>query len=945
MLLVTTALYGLMAGSIQAAPTTVQTPPPAPTPAPAAAPAPQDPPPAQPPARTGADDEAYDLGTTTVTGARPRGSVDTDIPPDVVLTADQIQAYGASNIAELMTYLEPITRSSSGRTDLQPVFLVNGRRISGFQEIQGLPTEAIERTEVLPEEVALQFGYRAEQRVVNFVLKANFRSMTGELSGRMPTQGGRTTTEIEGNVLRISGANRWSMDAEFERSSPLFESERDITRDPGSTPYDLIGNVTSRPYSPDCQPNPLLPNYCPPIDPALGGATITPIPGGTTTPTLGDFVAAAAGGPRTGDLGAYRTLLAETERKTVRGTIKRDLNSITQATFNASLDDSSSRSFNGLPGVALTLPDSNPYSPFSDDVQAFRYIDDAASLGRETDTLTARLGVVLDGFLGEDWRWTLTSTYDRIETDTTTGRGYSATPFQARLTANDPTANPFAALNPADFALIPSDTANSVSQVLAAELVLNGDIYDLPAGGVSSTIRVGADTRSLDSTSSRYSTATNANVITDRSQSRDRANIQTSFNLPIASRRREVLTGLGDLSFNINGGYEELSDFGGLTTLGVGMNWSPIEKLSFLVSYTDEQGAPSISQLNDPVLLTPNVPVFDFRTGETVLVTQTTGGNPNLSSDNRTVLRAGGTLRPFSNIDLSLMSTWTYSKTEDYLASFPAVTAALEAALPGRFTRDIDGNLTAVDARPLNFDSYERQDIRTGFNYSRAFGTPNPAAAPLPGQPGSMRPSMGGQTIVMQGPGGGGGGERREGGGGGMQVRMGGGGGRGGPPMLPGQGRFNLSIYHTWRIQDEITIADGVPVLDLLNGDATSSRGGSPKHEIQLQTGVFRNGIGAFMFANWRDGTRVDGGTGPDINFSDQATVSLNVFMDLNQRTSWVEKFPWLKGARINLGVQNLFDTRLEATSSAGDVPLNYQPDYMDPQGRVVSLTFRKILF
>ena len=74
--------------------------------------------------------------------------------------------------------------------------MVNGRRISGFQEIRGIPPEAIERTEILPEETALSYGYSADQRVVNFVLKANFRSLTGELSGRMPTQGGRTTTRL-----------------------------------------------------------------------------------------------------------------------------------------------------------------------------------------------------------------------------------------------------------------------------------------------------------------------------------------------------------------------------------------------------------------------------------------------------------------------------------------------------------------------------------------------------------------------------------------------------------------------------------------------------------------------------------------------------------------------------------------------------------------------------
>lgn len=929
MLLVTTALTGLMTGVIQTAPIPPQQPPQQPQTPATSTPA---------PAATAVDDDAFDLGTVSVVGARPRGSVDTDIPADVTLSAEQIQAYGASNISELMTYLEPLTRSSSGRTDLQPVFLVNGRRISGFQEIQGIPTEAIERTEILPEQVALQFGYRAEQRVVNFVLKANFNSITGELTGRGPTQGGRTTTEIEGNVLRISGSNRWSMDAEYERSTPLFESERDINRDAGSTPYDLIGNVTSPGYSPGCLT--ANPATCAVIDPALGA--ITPVPGSTTTPTLADFVA-AAGATRTGDLGAYRTLLSESERTTVRGTMKRDLNSTTQATVSGSIDDNSSRSFNGLPGVRLNLADTNPYSPFAGPVQVFRYLDDAASLRRETDSLNAKLGVVVDGFLGEDWRWTLTGNYERTETDTTTGRGYGVAWFQNRLNANDPTANPFAALNPTDFTRIPNDTANSVSQLLSAEVVLNGDIYDLPAGSISSTFKFGADTRSLDSTSTRADAA-GLLVTTDRSQSRDRVNGQGTFNFPIASRRQEVLPFLGDLSVNATVGYEELSDFGGLPSYNIGVNWSPIAPLSFLVSYADEQGAPSISQLNDPAVSTPNVPVFDFATNRTVLVTQTTGGNPGLNADNRKVIRIGGTWRPMTSQDLSFQTTWTVSRTDDYLAAFPTITPDLEAALPGRFTR-VNGVLTAIDSRPLNFSKYERQDIRTGINYSRAFGTPNPVAAnqsPLPGMPGGMRPpGGGGMQIRMEGPGGGGGG-----GGGGMQVRMGGGGGgRGGPAMQPGQGRFNISLYHTIRLQDEITIADGLPVIDLLDGGATSSRGGSPRNELQLVTGVFRNGFGGFMFANWREGTRVDGGTGPDLNFADQTTVNLNIFMDLNQRAGWVAKYPILKGTRIQFGIQNLFDTRPEASVASGEVPTNYQPDYLDPQGRVVSLTLRKILF
>lgn len=916
MLLATTALSGLMAGMIQTAPP--QSPPPSPQQPPAQETTQE---PEEPvAAATDADsDGAIDLGTVTVSGQRPRGSVNSDIPPDLSLSAEQIRAYGASSIAELLTYLEPVTRSSRGSGG-QPVLLVNGRRTSGFQEIRGIPPEAIERVDILPEEVALEYGYRADQRVVNFVLKSAFRSITGQLEGRVATAGGRTSTELDSNALRISGGERWSMDLEVKRSTPLYESERNLRRDPGSSPFDLTGNISGIPYGDE-------------IDPALSllvgtTAVVAPVPTGGYG--LNDF-AAAYGDPRTGDLGAYRTLMSASEGASLGGAIKRDINGTTQATFSASIEDNNSRSFNGLPGVVLSLPDGNPNSPFSDDVLVYRYLDDAAALQSQTDTLTSEASALFDGFLGEDWRWTLKGTYTRNEVETVTGRGYSGAPFQARLDAGDASANPFGPLALAEFTPIANDTARSVSGRLDTEFVLSGDLLELPAGGVSTTFKVGADSLSLDSTSTR------GGVTTDRKQTRERVSGLSNFNVPIASRRSGVLPMLGDLSVGLNAGFEDLSDFGGLSIFGATVNWSPIEKLSFLASYTEEEGSPSISQLNNPVIGTPNVPVFDFRTNETVLITRIDGGNADLDAETRHVWKAGFTLQPLTDEDLRISSTWTRTAIDDSINTFPTITSELEAALPGRFTRDAGGDLVSIDARPLNFARVEREDLRTGFNFSKAFGTPTPQAAAAP--------------VVVRGPGGGDGprpggsegGERRAearpaGGGGGGR-----GGGRGG--MQPGQGRFNVSIYHTWRLQDEILIADGLPVLDLLDGAATSSRGGSPRHEIQAQMGVFKDGKGAFLNANWRDSTRVDGGTGPDLDFSDQTTVNLNLFVDLGAQTRWVEKYPWLTGTRLQVGVRNLFDSRTEVTSSAGDTPLNYQPDYLDPEGRSISLSLRKILF
>ncbi|WP_428151985.1 TonB-dependent receptor [Brevundimonas sp.] len=909
-------LYALASGAIQTAPapqTTVS----------AAQATPQTTP-------TPADDDQADLPTgapagdadivedVVVDGTRLRGSVQGDIPPDLTLDADQLRAYGASNIAELLTALEPLTRSARGSGG--PILLLNGRRTSGFQEIRNIPFEAIERTEILPEQVALTYGYTADQRVVNFVLKAQFRQATAEVSNRAPTQGGRNSTEGETGYFSIVDGTRMNVSLERSHDSALFESERDITRDPGSQPFDLIGNVAGIPYGTQIAPN---------------FAAIVAANPGVANPTLAQF-AAGANAPRTGNLSDYRTLLPAGDTTTLNASIARDLNATTKGTVSLNLVDASTFSYGGLPGVTLIAPAGRNGSPFNRDVAVYRYLDDAGALTRDTDTTTANLGLLLDGFIGDNWRWTLQGAYDRVETDTTTGRGLNATGAQAAVTAG--TLNPFGPLSPSSFTRL-TDTANSVASGGMLEAVFTGDLWEAPAGGLQSTFKVGVDTRDLNSAS------TLAGVFSERSIGRDRVYGSTNFSLPIASRRSEVLTGIGDLSVNANAGYDELSDFGGVVTLGAGANWSPIEPLSFSLTWKDEDGAPTIQQLNDPTISTPNSSVFDFRTGQTVQITRVTGGNPNLDPESRQVLTLGFNLRPWSERDFTVSSSYTRTVVDDAIIAFPTITADLEAALPERFTRDATGALIALDARPLNFARTERAELRTGFNFSRAFGTPSPAAA-MGGGRGGM---PGGGMIMMGGgarPGGGAGGPPP---GGGQQIRMGGGpgggGGRGGG-MQPGQGRFNLSIYHTVRFTDTVSIRDNLPELDLLDGDATGARGGTPRNEIQLQAGVFRNGFGSFLNANWRQSTRVDGGAGgSDLAFSDQTTVNLNVFADLSQRTSWVEKFPILKGTRLNFGVQNLFDSRTEVTSSTGTVPLNYQPDFLDPVGRVYSISLRKILF
>ena len=181
---------------------------------------------------------------------------------------------------------------------------------------------------------------------------------------------------------------------------------------------------------------------------------------------------------------------------------------------------------------------------------------------------------------------------------------------------------------------------------------------------------------------------------------------------------------------------------------------------------------------------------------------------------------------------------------------------------------------------------------------------------------------------------------------GGFGGRHGGGGfgGRGGG----GGGRLQFAVYHTWRLEDQIHIRDGLPVLDLLNGGTNGGNGGQSRHAVEVQAGYFNNGLGARLSANWQSGTRVVGGTtdAPEtLNFSSLATIDLRLFADLGNQLKFVSKHPWARGLRVTLSADNLLDSRQRVTDATGATPISYQPDYLDPLGRTVMISVRKLFF
>lgn len=169
-----------------------------------------------------------ELEEVVISGQRQPGAVIGDIPPDVQLSAQEIRALGVSNVSELLQALAPVLGTSQGRGGERPVVLLNGARISGFNEIRDLPSEAILRTDILPEEVALKYGYRATQRVVNIVLRPRFRSITAEAGAQSSSAGGRDGADLAGGLLRVQRDDRLQLDLKLQRSDELLESERNV---------------------------------------------------------------------------------------------------------------------------------------------------------------------------------------------------------------------------------------------------------------------------------------------------------------------------------------------------------------------------------------------------------------------------------------------------------------------------------------------------------------------------------------------------------------------------------------------------------------------------------------------------------------------------------------------------------------------------------------------
>jgi hypothetical protein len=779
------------------------------------------------------------------------------VQPERDLDEDAISSYGANTIDDLLTDLQ----NEVGGDEEPPLILVNGERVGGLDDIGGLPVETLQNVKVLPRGTAVKAGGKSGQRVVAITLKKQTRSATALLAPKISTDGGWRSLREEGILTYIRGSTRANVTFKVRDENSLLESERDIIQ-PATVPaFALTGNVVGYP-SASGEIDPLLS--------ALAGdvVTVAAIPAGAA-PSLADL-AATANDPASTDVGQFRTLRPDTRNYDLGGSLAARI--APWLTGNASLrfNRSDRESLRGLPSALFVLPLTNPASPFSRDVGLAFY--GASPL--ETDSRHNGLdaGLRLNGLHG---KWTsyfdarLSHTRDR----TLTERRVSSAPILLG-DAVDPFAGSLE-----DLILLRTDEARARTTTGSATLSATGPAVTLPAGEVQLTVEGAYFTRRLRS----ETTASGTDV--ERRFHRRQTRARAAIDAPLVGE-----SSLGALSADAEGSINDYSDAGTLGDYAFGVTWTPRDALRLRASLEHTESPPAIQFLGNPVVVTTGVRTFDPLTGETVDVTQISGGNPDLDPERTRIWRLSGQATLVPRLKLQLNAELTDTDERDFLSFLPEASAAVMLAFPERFVRDSDNRLTTIDLRPVNFDSHRETRLRWGLSLA---------------------------TNLARG------------------VRQ--------PRRPSSMTRLALTANHSIVFVDRIRIRPTLDSVNLLEGGAIGLGGGRVRHQLDGTAALTSRGLGLRTAFNWRGRSSLEsrvGGLSDTLRFSPTFTFDVRTFAELNRL---LPKHQWARGFRISLNALNVTNDRQDVRNSAGETPLQYQQGYRDPIGRTLELELRKV--
>ena len=675
-----------------------------------------------PPAAPASEDQTVKLTTFVVTGSNIPTAADATDVPVTVLGAHDIQDTGVnSNFLDMMRKAIPAfagrsdignsngtnnNQNTSGGSQIQlrnldTLVLINGRRVAtsgangnnggkSFVDVSQIPSAAIERIEVLTDGASAIYGSDAVGGVVNIILKQDYQGV--EIGGRYAVSP-NTGNYSERSGYIVAGASKSGFSAtvigSWSRTDPLWQYQR---------PF-IAQNFQSKPTFPGVAGGNIL------SPGVLTASTSNPVGLNATATSFAALVANGtyqAGVPLS-NLAPYQTILQGTDQKSAVGTFTYDFIPKKLVAFGDYMlsDVKSDLQTNGFLNnlASVTVPAGAPYNPLTVAAAGVIVGDLSLPLSTHNHGKGDRATGGLRGEINENWSWEVAATYSQEKLlqnlanelftpnlaaavaggynsagVATPGGNYSKVLLLgaypgASTFVFQPALDPFArsARNPASLAnLYGTEVIQTVSQLKGVDAKVVGTPFNLPAGKFA--IAVGAATRqeSLSGTPdvNSYNLSTSAlnhnwgagGVFFDPfSQSRRINSGWAETRIPITSPSLK-LTGLNALDVSLAERDEKYSDVGSSHVPKIGLRWQPFDdqvtvRFSYSQAFTapdlwHEYGPPSVTAASSATFFQTNLgaayplpaTAFSYFSGN--------GNNPNLQPSHAWSRSAGIVLSP-----------------------------------------------------------------------------------------------------------------------------------------------------------------------------------------------------------------------------------------------------------------------------------------------------------
>ena len=242
--------------------------------------------------------------------------------------------------------------------------------------------------------------------------------------------------------------------------------------------------------------------------------------------------------------------------------------------------------------------------------------------------------------------------------------------------------------------------------------------------------RLAGDDRGRLASNRLRSTSTFSSLTGNSRFHRNEQSIRGALDIPLTSRDNGFLPQVGNLDATAEYSRVHFSDAGTIDHHALGLTWEPVPPLRLGADIRSTERPAAIQTLGNPVIVSPDVRVFDPLTGETVDVVQITGGNPTLLPEKTKIRRVNALLRLVPRLNLQLNAEYTDTDARHFVSSLPEASAAVMLAFPDRFIRDPNGVLTTIDLRPVNFNSHREKRLRYGLSLATSIGGDRPAPVP-----------------------------------------------------------------------------------------------------------------------------------------------------------------------------------------------------------------------